>query len=607
MRSTFTGLTIGASGLDAYMAALNTTSNNLANVHTEGYSRQQVTRVEAESLRTYNKTGTVGMGVWATSVTQIRDTYYDFKYWENNSRYGNLYSKNYYAGEIEDYLEEENQKGITTSLSDLFNTLKSLADDASSLPTRNEAINSFLTVSENINEMYGNLQDIQSSVNEELKSTVDEINNIAEQLSVVNKQIATIEVSGESANELRDQRNLLIDQLSQLVNVEVSEVEVPSTIKDSYGNYVQTGQTSYTVKLDGQVLVKDSQYNRLIVTPRTVKSNLSDAEGLYDISWSNGQDFNMGSTSIGGNLQGLLEVRDGNNQENLQGTVGEVDMENKSVVLTDCNITDITLMNMPPSGVITLASREYEYSSFEYLGDGKYKFDLVDEISQQDYERMTSTNASGKARDGFVGTTVDYYGIPYFLNKLNEYARVFSMNVNSIHTQGQTLDGADAGNLFTGNRPTGGEYYFTDETINSTSDTYYQMTAGNMNVMAALLEDSSLFATTANVSQGVAGVDILEQLIGLENSDVINNNSPSGFFESLLSDVAVTKSSAKTKMENRSNLSSAIINQRLSVSGVDQDEETMDLVRFQQAYNLCSKVISVMTECYDRLILETGV
>ena len=64
---------------------------------------------------------------------------------------------------------------------------------------------------------------------------------------------------------------------------------------------------------------------------------------------------------------------------------------------------------------------------------------------------------------------------------------------------------------------------------------------------------------------------------------------------------------AKTKMENRSNLSTSIVNQRLSVSGVDEDEESMDLMRFQQAYNLCSKVISVMNECYDRLITQTGV
>ena len=311
MASTFLGLTIGESGLHAYMAALNTTANNISNAKTNGYTRQEITRVEAESLRTFNKTGTIGMGVVATTINQIRDVYYDSKYWENNQRYGEFYTKNYYMKEIEGYFEEENQKGMTNALSKLSATLQSLRDNASSTAIRNEAVNAFQTIATTSNTLYNELQEIQKSINEEIKSTVDEINNIAEQLCIINKQIATIEVSGESANELRDQRNLLIDQLSQLADVEVSEVEVPSTIKDSYGNTVVTGQTSYTVKLDGGVLVKDNKYFTLQVEAREVKHNLSDADGLYDIYWSNGQDFNMGSTSLGGTLQGLIESRDG--------------------------------------------------------------------------------------------------------------------------------------------------------------------------------------------------------------------------------------------------------------------------------------------------------
>lgn len=343
MASTFLGLTIGGSGLHAYMAALNTTFNNIANSKTNGYTRQEVTRVESESLRTFNKTGTVGTGVTATSISQIRDTYYDYKYWENNQRYGEFYIKQYYMNEIEGYFEEENQNGMTKVLTKLSTTLKSLADDPSNTAVRNEAVNAFQNVATTANTLYNELQEIQKSINEEVKSTVDEINSIAEQLAVVNKQIATIEVSGESANELRDQRNLLIDQLSQLADVDVSEVEVPSSIKDSYGNTVVTGQTSYTVKLDGAVLVKDNQYYNLEVVPRTKRQNLSDAEGLYDIVWSNGQDFNMGSTSLGGTLQGLIEIRDGNNKENLQGKVGAVDRGENSVILTGTNITDVSL------------------------------------------------------------------------------------------------------------------------------------------------------------------------------------------------------------------------------------------------------------------------
>lgn len=607
MASTFTGLTIGESGLHAYMAALNTTSNNIANSKTEGYTRQEVTRVEAESLRTYNKTGTVGLGVVATSVNQIRDTYYDYKYWGNNQRYGNFYIKDYYMNEIEGYFEEENQDGMTKALTNLFTILESLNDDPSNEAVRNEAINAYQTIATTANTLYDNLQSIQMSVNEEIKSTVDEVNSIAEQLSVINKQISTIEVSGSKANELRDQRNLLIDQLSQIVDVDVAEVEVPSTIKDSYGNTVVTGLTSYTVKVDGAILVKDNKYYSLQVEPRKTKQNIADADGLYDIVWSNGQDFNMGSTSLGGTLQGLIEVRDGNNKENLQGKIGTVDRTENSVTLTGCNITDITLMNMPAQGTVTLANRDFEYDGFEYLGNGEYKFYIANKLSDKDVEIINSKTNRGENKDGYVGETVDYRGIPYYLNKLNEFVRCFATTVNGIHSGGQDLDGAIAGNMYTGNRPTGGEYSFTDTKITSTSDTYYQLNAGNFTVLEIMVEDSRKLSTTENINQGVDGTDILAKLLQVNSDRCINKSTPSSFFESLTSDISVARKTAATKMENRTNLSNAIVNQRLSISGVDEDEESMDLIRFQQAYNLCSKVITVMDECLDQLILRTGV
>ena len=607
MASTFLGLSIGESGLHAYMAALTTTGNNISNAKTNGYTRQEVTRVEAESIRTFNKTGTIGTGVTATTITQIRDVYYDNKYWENNQKYGEFYTKYYYMKEVEGYFEEENQKGMTKILSELAATLQSLYDNPSSTAVRNETVNSFQTIATTANTLYNEMQDVQRSINEELKSTVDEINNIAEQLSVVNKQIATIEVSGESANELRDQRNLLIDQLSQLADVEVTEVEVPSSIKDSYGNTVQTGQTSYMVKLDGAVLVKDNKYYTMQVVPRDVKQNQSDIDGLYDIEWTNGQDFNMGSTTLGGTLQGLIEMRDGNNKENLQGTIKGVNRTENSVTLTDCNITDVTLMNMPDHGVITLANREYQYSSFEYLGNGEYKFTVTNPLTDSDEDIITSQTVKNEPKSGYVGETVDYRGIPYYMNKLNEFVRCYAAALNEIHSTGETLDGDKAGNIYTGKIPTGGEYTFADTVISSTSDTYYQLEAGNFSVVKALMDDPRLFSTTANIKQGVDKTDVLEQIIAVADKKCINNSTPSSFFESLTSNISVAAKTAKSKMENRNNRSTSILNQRLSISGVDEDEESLDLLRFQQAYSLCSKVISVMNECYDRLITQTGV
>lgn len=607
MGSTFLGLTIGYSGLSAYQAALHTTGNNISNAKTEGYSRQEVTRVASPALRSYSKYGTVGTGVTATSITQLRDSYYDYKYWENSKCYGEAYTKNYYMNQVQDYYEEENKSGISTALTNMFTTLETLKNKAEDEPARNDFINSTQSMADYLSELAASWENIQEDCNEEIKSKADEINSIAQQISVLNKQINMIEISGETANDLRDQRNLLVDQLSVIANVEVNENKVASNMKDAYGNLTYTGVTSYIIKIDGQTLVNNSSFNTLQAVPRTEKSNQSDISGLYDLKWSNGQDFNMKSTSLGGVLQGLIEMRDGNNAENLQGLIGSADLSDNSVTITNANITDVSKMNMPESGKITLNNKEYYYKSFEYLGNGEYKFTMQDTMTQADVDWIEKKNTNGSGKQAAIGNTVKYCGIPYYMAKLNEFVRCFAKSANEIHTQGEDLNGNQAGLLFTGNKTIGGEYGFSDTDITSTSDTYYQLTAKAFTVTQAIQDDPKLLATTTGISAGVAGTEIIEMLEDLKSSKVINNATPFAFFEGVLSDIAVETQSAEDSMNNHGNIANTIINQRLSVSGVDEDEEAINLIKFQNAYNLSSKMISVMTEIYDRLILETGV
>ena len=127
MPSTFFGLNIASSGLSAYQAAVNTTANNISNVKTDGYSRQVANRKQAESLRVYAKYGTTGSGVETTSITRIRDEYYDVKYWINNSSLGLYERKVYYMNQIEDYfIDDDTTKGFTTILNNMFNNLDTL-------------------------------------------------------------------------------------------------------------------------------------------------------------------------------------------------------------------------------------------------------------------------------------------------------------------------------------------------------------------------------------------------------------------------------------------------------------------------------------------------
>jgi flagellar hook-associated protein 1 FlgK len=123
------------------------------------------------------------------------------------------------------------------------------------------------------------------------------------------------------------------------------------------------------------------------------------------------------------------------------------------------------------------------------------------------------------------------------------------------------------------------------------------------------LKDANYFATySEGNTDGVAKYDIVERLLELQNkADMFRGNDAESFLETLLSDVTVDVNKTEISSTNYSNIATVISTQRTSVSGVDEDEEALNLIKFQNAYNLASKVISVMAELYDKLINETGV
>ena len=126
-----------------------------------------------------------------------------------------------------------------------------------------------------INETAVNYQIAQTDINNEVAVHVDTINSIAAQIYTLNQQIINIETRNGNANDLRDQRELLVDKLSELVNVSTTELPI------TYGEGVESGATRFEVRIGGQLLVDDMQYNQLKVVAREEKVNQNDADGLY--------------------------------------------------------------------------------------------------------------------------------------------------------------------------------------------------------------------------------------------------------------------------------------------------------------------------------------
>ena len=221
MPSTFFGLEIASSGLRAANAALNTTANNISNTNTEGYSRQTVVQEAMNPLRVFATYGCAGAGVNTLAIERIRDQFYDNKFRQNETKLGEFDTKAYYCKMIEEYLTDDGKTGFSSIFDQLSAALQELAKNPNDTSVKREFISVAKSLTDYFNTMYGDLQNLQSDVNDEIKIRVDHINSIAQDIATVNKQINTIEMGGSIANELRDKRDNLIDALSAIVDVKV--------------------------------------------------------------------------------------------------------------------------------------------------------------------------------------------------------------------------------------------------------------------------------------------------------------------------------------------------------------------------------------------------
>ena len=678
MSSTFFGLNIAYSGLLNSNASLNTTANNISNVQTKGYSRQEVVSQAANAIRTFATYGCAGAGVETLAIERVRDEFYDTKYWNNSANVGEYDMKSYYMKELEGYFYEKGDDAGFTKIFDQFaiTGLQELLKNPADTSLKSQFVGYAGQLTDYFNGLYGNLQKMQKDINSEIKLQVDQINSIASSIASLNKQINTIELAGQQANELRDQRTKLLDELSQIVDIQTIETPVTDTNNPTR----ETGANRFIVKAaGGQLLVDDSEYNTLEVVARgnTEKINQTDIDGLYDIYWVpssmynsykadvtnnpdlandektpwneyvkiHGQEFNLYNASMGGKLRGLIELRDGNNGEGFEGTVATdgtkidgftdaagVKHDTVTVNVTAAWLTDLNKSNLSDQGgIINIGNKEYKFDSWDFTYDeatDTYSTTFVlSAVGNGNTSHITNDREGKKAS---IGANVDYQGIPYYMNQMNEWVRNFAAAYNDILKKGN--GGAMNTTLFTGENVTydaaageNSQFLFTTEygkyavdtdgnpvgyTVNVADDSYYRLTAGNFSIVTAMSNDPSLMANKYKIEDGVESNDLLQDLLQTAvNREYLafRGSSANEFLQSVLSDVALNAASADTFKNSYSNINASIDTKRMSISGVDEDEEALNLVKYQNAYNLAAKMIQTFSEIYDRLIRETGV
>lgn len=628
MPSTFLGLNTSYKGLVAANSGLNTTANNIANIETDGYSRQVVNQVAADALRTFTSYGCVGAGVDTLSAERVRDIFYDEKYWNNNSKLGEYEKKEYYADLIQNYLNDTKGSNAVEGFTTIFDKYQAALESLSTHTGDSNYALSFIGAAGNLceyfNILYDNFRSMQNDINDEIKIEVDQINGIASQIASLNEQINTIEMDGTSiANELRDKRDLLIDELSKIVDVDVEETPVVDE-----ANGLETGAMEYIVKIaGGQTLVDGYNYRVLECVPRELyeKVNQNDVDGLYDIVWTDtNSDLGVYANSTQGELKGLFEMRDGNNGEAFHGKVIGIDAGAQTVKIkvTDAYLKDMSKSTIPTAnGCITVGNTDYIYDSWsmETDADGNtyYTFQLSKDETRNP-EAITTEKASTNAR---IGYQVKYQGVAYYLEQMNEWVRDYAAAFNEIYGQegaSNYNEGVDCEGyyFFTGtNEVTGEQYDLTGVKLKTTTASsseagYHFLTAGNFNVDKNVEKDPNEMVTHTGPMDGVSKYNIAEQLKQMAKDPTMmkfRGCKAEDFLICLMGDAALNAQSAISFAGIYGDISDSIENNRISISGVDADEEAANMLTYQTAYGLASKMIQVLSEVYDKLIQETGV
>ena len=609
MPNTFFGLTIGSTGLFGANIGLNTTAHNVANTETEGYTRQVVKQQADTPLRANNTYGMIGTGVAITAIEQQRDVYYDEKFRSNNALTGYYTAQDYYMKSIENYFNEIQLEGFNTTFNKMSDALQELSKDPANLTVRTQMNSYAQSFCEYINSIQTSLEQLQDNVNFEIRTMVDSVNSYAKQIAGLNKQINTLETTGEAANDLRDRRNLLVDELSNIVDISVVEKQMGTA---------GTGITSYTIKIGEATLVDTYDFHTMTVVPRPEKHYQADIDGLYDIVWDSNQTYNP--LVNGGRLQALYEMRDGNNQQYFHGTT-TASYGDETITVVDTSVNKTEQLHIAPTGTIQVGNREYKYTGFQVTvdEDGKYVYEFsLDEGLKKDVDEIEVN----------IGQSIEYKGIAYYMQQLNEFARVYTKAFNDIHKQGVDLNNRPGLDYFNSRDKVSGDNYVFEQSEEDESNgiiissktglyavdnedvnygSYYFVTASGLCVTDEIYHDPTKLVTATDIIDGESQNDIVMKLIALKSdTKMFKQGTPSGFMQSLIAELGIDAAKAKNFMQNQEDILATVDNQRLSVSGVDIDEESMNLVRYQNAYNLSAKIISTMDQCYDRLINYMG-
>jgi len=582
----------GVSGLQVSQRGLNTTAHNLSNLETEGYVRQQT--LQTDSL--YTTIGNnhisylqVGHGATAAAITQVRDSFLDKSYRQEIGRQ-KFYEAQYECStEMEEILGETEGVAFQDSIEDLWVAMQELCKEPDSIVTRSSFIQTAVSFMERAETVYTQIKEYQLNLNSNIRNAVDRINEIADEIQRLNGEIQKYEASGmEHANDYRDQRNLLLDELGGLGAI---------TYKEHASGVV-------TVMFENQMLVSED-----IVYHMDTRL-LDNDTGMIEPYWPCYGDvpvYNFdplpsseANTDIG-SLKGLLLVRGYK-----VGKHTDIPKEPDKADYTD-------------------------ESGYFYQDDYNEAYDAY-EKEVEVFNREIEASAIVCVQAEFDQLI---HGIVTTIND------IFCPNKEVVNSEGEKILIFDAENAPIGMDENGtpGEALFNRKSMDryekttaiievdgifqevevwkyneeDASNNYSLFTLGEIEVNPNIMKDPSLIPLSANDGTGDYAVEICNELMS-EWQATFSTLTPNEYKEhnfneyytEMIGALATRGEKFRNIYQGQETLVNSVDTQRLSVTAVSSDEELTNMIRFQQAYNASARYINVVSQMLEHLLNALG-
>lgn len=572
-------LSTGVSGLFASQAQIDVAGNNITNVNTEGYSRQRVSLVTANSqLTSY---GVFGRGVTVENVVQVYDSVLAATIRSETSDLAYYTTMQDTLTNIEIYFNElEDGSGLGEAMSEYFDAWSDLANTATdesdeALIKKQTVVEKASVLAEKIRASYAALEGMQSQSNDNIKDYVSEINSISQNISYLNGQIALIEATGSMANDLRDQRELLLNDLSELTNITVTERS--------------SGQIA--VYVGGNALVDEG--NAFTLTAAQTSGSDTDISIYWGSKTTGPTGVDITSSFTSGKIGGELEVRD-----NLAQTYMDQ--------LDDLAATLITATN-----------------ELHALGQGSDRLTQITSstgVKNASYPLSEAAGALPTAVKAGVLRISVYDSEGNVVQNLDIEIDPDKDSLNSIISKISYADGNPNGGLIQASlsqsntlkitSESGYTFSFAEDTsgILVASGTYGFFSgqdASNIDVSTLIKENISYLATSK--SGAVGDNTNAASIANLKGTKVFEQNVTMDEFYSLfIGTIATDKATADTYATTKENLVDEYSLKLESIKGVSLDEEMADIIRFQRAYEASARFINVIDEMIDKIVNGLG-